>query len=116
MPKEIQNPLTRTLLLYASPRASQTAKDFATFVGSADCAELLAQHGLVSPSRRAELAKRKPELPDLKEFAKRNRPAKKTAEDKGDAVAAVPALNLPNPDEDDAQAKAKPVPVMDTVA
>ena len=109
MPKEIQNPLTRTLLLYASPRASQTAKDFATFVSSADCAELLAQHGLVSPARRAEIAKRKPELPDLKEFAKRNRPAKKTDDDKGNAVAAVPALNLPDPDQDDAKPKAKSV-------
>ena len=106
-PKEIQNPLTRTLLLYASPRASQTAKDFATFVTSADCAEVLAQHGLVSPARKAEMAKRKPELPNLKEFAERNQPAKE-AGSKGNAVAAVPALNLPDPDQDDAKAKTKP--------
>ena len=106
-PKEIQNPLTRTLLLYASPQASQTAKDFASFVSSADCAEVIAQHGLLSPARKAEMAKRKPELPNLKEFAERSQPAKE-AGSKGNAVAAVvPALNLPDPDAADAQAKAK---------
>ena len=108
-PKPIEkadSPLVRTLFLHVSPKASQTAKDFAEYLASGDCREILTQHGLIPPSPKMETVQRKPELPDLKEFAKKNQ-ATKDAGNKGNAIAAIPALNLPDPEQDNAKAKAK---------
>ena len=105
--EKADSPLVRTLFLHVSPKASQTAKDFAEYVASGDCRETLLQHGLIPPSSKVETVQRKPELPDLKEFAKRNQAAKEPTGNKGNAVAAVPAVNLPDPDQDGAKAKAK---------
>ena len=46
---EIPNPLSRTLTLYVSPSASQTAKEFADFLTSERCKETLARHNLLPP-------------------------------------------------------------------
>jgi len=40
-------PLAQQWTLYVSPRAGATAKDFAAFVASAECAETLRRHGIV---------------------------------------------------------------------
>ena len=42
-------PLVRTFTFYASPRASEAAKDFAQFVASDHCATTLIQHNLLPP-------------------------------------------------------------------
>ena len=42
-------PLVRTFPFYASPRASEAAKDFAQFVASDHCATTLIQHNLLPP-------------------------------------------------------------------
>ncbi len=43
------NPLARTLTLYVSPKASQTAKDFAEFLTPEHCKEIIAKHNLLPP-------------------------------------------------------------------
>jgi ABC-type phosphate transport system substrate-binding protein len=45
----IPNPLSRTLTLYVSPNASQTAKDFAEFLTPEHCKETIAQHNILPP-------------------------------------------------------------------
>lgn len=43
------NPLARTLTLYVSPKASQTAKDFAEFLTPEHCKEIIAKYNLLPP-------------------------------------------------------------------
>ena len=56
---QIPNPLSRTLTLYVSPNASQTAKDFADFLTPEHCKETIAQYNLLPPlhAEGAKLAK-----------------------------------------------------------
>ncbi len=51
-------PLARTLTLYVSPNASETAKDFAVFLTPEHCAETLAKHNMI-PSSHTERPVRK---------------------------------------------------------
>jgi hypothetical protein len=51
--------LGQTVDLWVSPEASQAAKDFADYLGSGECAAILARHGLVpkvAPLKKAEAA------------------------------------------------------------
>jgi ABC-type phosphate transport system substrate-binding protein len=43
------DPLARTLVLYVSPKASQTANDFADFLTPEHCKETIAQYSLLAP-------------------------------------------------------------------
>jgi len=56
------NPLSRTLMLYVSPNASQVAKDFTDFLTPEHCKETIAQYNLLPPlhAEGARLAKAKP--------------------------------------------------------
>jgi ABC-type phosphate transport system substrate-binding protein len=56
------NPLSRTLTLYVSPKASQTAKDFAAFLTPEHCKETIARYNLLPPLQveQPELASRPP--------------------------------------------------------
>ena len=47
-------PLARTLMLYVSPNASQTAKDFADFLTPEHCKETIAQYNLLPPLHAEE--------------------------------------------------------------
>ncbi len=62
-------PLVRTYTLYVSPKASETAKDFARFVASDRCAETLLKHNLLPPlhvgSDRGAATPTKPRKPYL---------------------------------------------------
>ena len=58
---QIPNPLSRTLALYVSPKASQTAKDFADFLTPEHCKATIAQYNLLPPLH-AEDAGSKTEL------------------------------------------------------
>ena len=99
------NPLSRTLTLYVSPNASQTAKDFADFLTPEHCKETIAQYNLLPPlhTQETKLAKAKParEGPQI-DLASANEP--------------IPLL-LDDPDAPQDQAKprkfaAKPKPVI----
>jgi outer membrane biosynthesis protein TonB len=59
--------LARTLTLYVSPNASQTAKDFAEFLTPEHCAGVLAKHRLLPPAGAV-----KPDAKEdlVKEFAR----------------------------------------------
>ena len=71
------NPLSRTLTLYVSPNASQTAKDFADFLTPEHCKEVIAQYNLLPPLHVEEtkLAKTTParERPQI-DLASANEP------------------------------------------
>ena len=51
------NPLSRTFTLYVSPKASQTAKDFAGFLTPAHCKETIAQYNLLPPLDKGDSLK-----------------------------------------------------------
>ena len=55
-------PLARTLTLYVSPNASQTAKDFADFLTPEHCKETIAQYNLLPPlhAEETKLARTEP--------------------------------------------------------
>ena len=55
-PSTIPNALQRTLVLYVSPTASQTAKDFADFLTPEHCKETIAQYNLLPPPPRPKEA------------------------------------------------------------
>ena len=106
---QISNPLSRTLTLYVSPNASQTAKDFADFLTPEHCKEVIAQYNLLPPlhaeEASRELAKAKParEGPQI-EHASANEPI-------------PPLLDDPDAPQDQGRAKikklaAKPKPVI----
>jgi ABC-type phosphate transport system substrate-binding protein len=44
-------PLSKPLVLYVSPQASETAKDFVRFILSGACEQTFRQHGFVSASQ-----------------------------------------------------------------
>jgi ABC-type phosphate transport system substrate-binding protein len=75
--QQTPNPLSRTLTLYVSPNASQTAKDFADFLTPEHCKAIIAQYNLLPPlhAEEAKLAKATParERPQI-DLASANEP------------------------------------------
>ena len=73
-PSTVPNALQRTLVLYVSPTASQTAKDFADFLTPEHCKETIAQYNLLPlpprPKEASQLAKTGSPNPSPKEKAK----------------------------------------------